>query len=415
MAANEISERKRIEQERKKEDQERSRNADKVLKLGMDFLEYQDQIKCDNAIFKEIVSDDDIVNGNVSSNDVLRTEQLFSGYKRQLKEFMRYGGNPFYIYGECDSNKMDLYIEIARRLNDYDLLDKQEYYVMCANENIFSELERDREFAQRERHQQEVIIPKILNNRNNELTEIITSSDYRFVPYKEEQNSITIDKAYSFDKTSPDFFSFLNISIIFNDKYIFIYNREHDKMYYKADVTRKNVEVLSVSANGFCEAEVNGLQLLFDEELEQKVSNMYLLHNLNLSEHIQYECEMACDNINSLSGVEFERVCKRLLENMGFAVELTKTTGDGGIDLIAYNSQPLLSGKYIIQCKRYTGSVGEPIIRDLYGVVTAERANKGILMTSGLFTKQARLFAEEKPIELIDGVKLRELLKDYYN
>lgn len=99
---------------------------------------------------------------------------------------------------------------------------------------------------------------------------------------------------------------------------------------------------------------------------------------------------------------------------MGFNVETTKASGDGGIDLIAYNSQPLLSGKYIIQCKRYTGSVGEPVIRDLYGVVTSERANKGILMTSGVFTKQAQIFAQGKPMELIDGVKMRELLQNYY-
>lgn len=118
-------------------------------------------------------------------------------------------------------------------------------------------------------------------------------------------------------------------------------------------------------------------------------------------------------DIQSLSGVEFEMVCKRLLEKMGFSVETTKTSGDGGIDLIAINSQPVISGKYIVQCKRYTGSVGEPVIRDLYGVVTSERANKGVLMTSGYFTKSAVAFAEGKPIELIDGVAMRDLFGQY--
>ena len=116
------------------------------------------------------------------------------------------------------------------------------------------------------------------------------------------------------------------------------------------------------------------------------------------------------NNINSLSGTEFEVVCKHLIEKMGFTAEMTKATGDGGIDIIAYNPQPLLSGKYIIQCKRYSGSVGEPIIRDLYGVVTSERANKGILMTTGTFTAPAIRFAEGKPLELIDGSKFLELL-----
>lgn len=118
-------------------------------------------------------------------------------------------------------------------------------------------------------------------------------------------------------------------------------------------------------------------------------------------------------DINSLSGIEFENVCQQLIEKMGFSVETTKASGDGGIDLIANNYQPILSGRYIIQCKRYSGSVGEPIIRDLYGVITSERANKGILMTTGYFTKSAISFAEGKQIELIDGAKLNGLLIKY--
>lgn len=119
------------------------------------------------------------------------------------------------------------------------------------------------------------------------------------------------------------------------------------------------------------------------------------------------------NDINTLSGIEFENLCQNLIENMGFSVETTKASGDGGIDLIAYNHEPVLSGKYIIQCKRYSGSVGEPIIRDLYGVITSERANKGILMTTGYFTKSAIAFAEGKPIELIDGEQLDVLLKKH--
>lgn len=63
------------------------------------------------------------------------------------------------------------------------------------------------------------------------------------------------------------------------------------------------------------------------------------------------------NDINSLIDIEFENVCQNLIEHMGFSVETTKASGDGGIDVIAYNNQPVLSGKYIIQCKRYSGSV----------------------------------------------------------
>ena len=118
-------------------------------------------------------------------------------------------------------------------------------------------------------------------------------------------------------------------------------------------------------------------------------------------------------DINSLSGIEFENLCQVLLQKGGFDVETTKTSGDGGIDLIARNQQPFFSGKYIIQCKRYIGSVGEPVVRDLYGVVMAERANKGILLTTGRFTISAIRFSEDKNIELIDGNQLAQLLSKY--
>ena len=118
-------------------------------------------------------------------------------------------------------------------------------------------------------------------------------------------------------------------------------------------------------------------------------------------------------SINDLSGIEFEKLCQSLLQKLGFEVETTKQSGDGGIDLIAYNRQPFYSGKYIIQCKRYIGSVGEPVVRDLYGVVMAERANKGILITSGHFTASAYRFAKNKNLELMDGETLTTILANY--
>ena len=150
-----------------------------------------------------------------------------------------------------------------------------------------------------------------------------------------------------------------------------------------------------------------GLDLLFAKDTIKREKE---------EQALQRESEIAeiiGTDINSLSGIEFEKVCQQLVESMGFETETTKASGDGGIDLIAYNHQPLLSGKYIIQCKRYSGSVGEPIIRDLYGVVTSERANKGILMTTGYFTKSAIAFADGKPIELIDGGGIHDLLSQY--
>ena len=98
---------------------------------------------------------------------------------------------------------------------------------------------------------------------------------------------------------------------------------------------------------------------------------------------------------------------------MGFATEGRKPSADGGVDMVAVSTQPLLSGRYIVQCKRYSHSVSSPIIRDLYGVVMSERANKGILITTSTFTSDAVEFARDKPIELIDGDSLLGLLERY--
>ena len=91
------------------------------------------------------------------------------------------------------------------------------------------------------------------------------------------------------------------------------------------------------------------------------------------------------------------------MHDMGLRAELTRTTADGGIDIVAFNEQPIMRGKYIIQCKDWTNPVGEPVLRDLLGVVHAEDAVKGVLITSGTFTAAARRFAEGKRLELIAG------------
>lgn len=119
-------------------------------------------------------------------------------------------------------------------------------------------------------------------------------------------------------------------------------------------------------------------------------------------------------NIDTMDGYEFESFVGDLLRKMGFDVEHTALSGDGGIDLIAHSHELIFKGKYLIQCKRYAGTIGEPAIRDLYGVVLSQNANKGILMTNSSFTKQAKYFADGKNIELIDGNGLNTLILKYF-
>jgi restriction system protein len=119
-------------------------------------------------------------------------------------------------------------------------------------------------------------------------------------------------------------------------------------------------------------------------------------------------------SLDTLSGIEFERLVTRLLERMGFRAETTRPSGDGGVDVVATLDQPITGARYLIQCKRYApdSTVGAATVREFYGALTADRrAIKGILITTSAFTAQATGFAEGLPIELIARDKLRGLLE----
>ena len=117
-------------------------------------------------------------------------------------------------------------------------------------------------------------------------------------------------------------------------------------------------------------------------------------------------------DFSKYDGYEFEDLITKLFKTLGFLVEQTSLSGDGGIDIIVHDERPITKGKYIIQCKNWTNLVGEPPIRDLFGTVMSERANKGILITTSSFTKQAKKFADGKNLELIDYNILVKLFND---
>lgn len=111
----------------------------------------------------------------------------------------------------------------------------------------------------------------------------------------------------------------------------------------------------------------------------------------------------------------FERLCQRVLREAGFTqVVVTGRSGDGGIDGYGTLSvNPLVSFKVLFQCKRFSKSVAPSHVRDFRGGM-AGRADKGIILTTGAFTAEARREASRDgvpPIELIDGEKLIDMLE----
>jgi len=119
----------------------------------------------------------------------------------------------------------------------------------------------------------------------------------------------------------------------------------------------------------------------------------------------------------SLPPAGFERLSQRLLREAGFTqVVVTGQSGDGGIDgfgILQVNQ--LVSFKVLFQCKRYAKSVAPTQVRDFRGAMSG-RADKGIIITTGSFTAEAKREATRDgapPIELIDGEKLIDMLERF--
>lgn len=121
------------------------------------------------------------------------------------------------------------------------------------------------------------------------------------------------------------------------------------------------------------------------------------------------------ERLRKLSPYAFEHFSAALLKATGSAkVEVTGRPGDGGIDGIS--TQPGLAAvKVAFQCKKYQGSVGAPAVRDFRGSFDG-KAERGIIITTGSFTREAREEARRsgaKMVDLIDGNDLCDLLKTY--
>ena len=118
----------------------------------------------------------------------------------------------------------------------------------------------------------------------------------------------------------------------------------------------------------------------------------------------------------SLPADGFERLCQRLLRESGFEkVQITGKSGDGGLDGIGIlQVNAFVSFKVLFQCKRYLGSVTPSQVRDFRGAMMG-RADKGIILTTGTFTADARKEAVRDgvpPIELVDGEKLLDMFEE---
>jgi len=100
------------------------------------------------------------------------------------------------------------------------------------------------------------------------------------------------------------------------------------------------------------------------------------------------------------SPAQFEEMVVEYYQLRGAKAWRTGAAGDHGIDVLVETPK---GEKWVVQCKRWRGSVGEPEVRDFYGVQQHQKAVRGVLITTGTFSGAARAWARGKPLVLADG------------
>ena len=110
--------------------------------------------------------------------------------------------------------------------------------------------------------------------------------------------------------------------------------------------------------------------------------------------------------LRNMNGSEFEQFVADTFRKMGYVVEVTGGVSDHGVDLLMRKDDQLIA----VQCKCWSGPVGEPVVRDFWGSLMNAGTQFGYIVTTSSFTDQAVAFAQDKPIQLTDLDALVDLV-----
>jgi restriction system protein len=119
--------------------------------------------------------------------------------------------------------------------------------------------------------------------------------------------------------------------------------------------------------------------------------------------------QTSLESLRAVPWKDFEFLVAEAYRRQGYDVDFSLGKGaDGGVDLVLRKA----GRTSLVQCKQWkVFSVGAPVIREIFGLMTAERADEAIIVTSGNFTAEAESFARRKPIQLVDGPRLLQLVR----
>ena len=169
----------------------------------------------------------------------------------------------------------------------------------------------------------------------------------------------------------------------------------------------------------FGKKKVTGIRYFIDEVIQEKIDvygDFYDLYiDLDLEDWIEDEIDDVCDkvdsqgasnkDIDSMDGIEYEQYCKTILENAGWEVEDTSTTGDQGVDLIA----SIENLRVCIQCKCFAKAVGNKAVQEIAAGMIYWKGTHSVVVAKSGFTKSAEALANSTSVILTSDKELKDL------
>lgn len=116
---------------------------------------------------------------------------------------------------------------------------------------------------------------------------------------------------------------------------------------------------------------------------------------------------LTIDEVDTMTGVEFERYAEILFQNLGYSIQKTAVTGDFGVDLVISKD----GIKTAVQCKRYSSTIGVVAIQQAHTGMAYYRCQRSLVMTNSTFTKAAISLAESSRCILVDRSMLAGMLR----
>ena len=122
-----------------------------------------------------------------------------------------------------------------------------------------------------------------------------------------------------------------------------------------------------------------------------------------------YRVYKTIHQIDRMSGEEFELLCRNYFLSKHWKVKMTKRTGDYGADLILTKKRKGVRERIVVQCKRYTGKVGQSAIREACAAISFYNADRAMCITNSFYTPAAKALADSNGIELWDRFDCEEI------